>query len=819
MTKKFFLQITFQMIVFACFSQTQWQIFGGQNIATQLPSQTIHVSTTGIAYCLGNSTISGHNYSAVLSSSGNPLGFWNILSHTLKDTSVHTVATDSLGNVYAAGDITDSLGNFTVAKLVGKNWQPIYSPIVAKSGSISKIVVDKNNNIYAIGFFKNASGHYYVAKYNGASWSELGGSDSLRANGVITAICSDNNNNIYVGGYFTKSSGKNFIAKYDANNNSWGELGDISAINNSNTFSICADHLGNIYATIRNKSTLNYEIAKFNGTSWISLPFPSDFVNGTINSLCVDSKNRVLAAGNFKKQFFFGMSAEPFVAELNGNVWSPKAGSMITLNNSTIPNPVHEIYEITTDANDDVFAATDNRFGNGSNILKWTAPIAPPPLVITTNTTSVCKYQSVTIKVIKQNLANTSFYYTYYKNGLAIDYGYDLDSVTTSIQNNGDSVWCTVSLNSQFYNPNNEKSNVLRFAILATPTLSHSIIGNSLSCKIGQKDQLSIQETGGSWSVSDSSIATITNSGQLQSLTSGGVNVYYKKMDPVSGCTSAANFSYIILPVGPLPAITGNNSLCVKETAQYSNTYSDPYIANTIWETGGKATIDGTGTAVATGSGNTYIKYTVTNFFGCSAVIIKNIVVNPLPPVPTIQYAPGTPNPQTGIGGAFCVGKVFTLVGSPATSGAGTGIWSSSNTNVMTVGPNSGLVKITAAGNAILTYTYTTAAGCVNSRSVSGTAVTTCFGRGVNTGSNEQVVSSNEFTMYPNPAKTFVSLKLKTVVGIGSIVVTDLYGKQVKMQPLSMGNNTLDIASLSKGFYLVSIITEQGKTMKKLVVE
>jgi len=57
------------------------------------------------------------------------------------------------------------------------------------------------------------------------------------------------------------------------------------------------------------------------------------------------------------------------------------------------------------------------------------------------------------------------------------------------------------------------------------------------------------------------------------------------------------------------------------------------------------------------------------------------------------------------------------------------------------------------------------------------------------------------------------------LVGEGQIIVTDLYGKTVKSQPLSMGNNTVDIANLSKGFYLISTITSEGKTTKKLVVE
>ena len=83
----------------------------------------------------------------------------------------------------------------------------------------------------------------------------------------------------------------------------------------------------------------------------------------------------------------------------------------------------------------------------------------------------------------------------------------------------------------------------------------------------------------------------------------------------------------------------------------------------------------------------------------------------------------------------------------------------------------------------------------------------------------DQNLKTNDFTLYPNPATTFISLKVETLVGTGNIIITDLYGKTVKQQPLSMGNNSLNIANLSKGFYLISTITSEGKTTKKLVVE
>jgi hypothetical protein len=73
--------------------------------------------------------------------------------------------------------------------------------------------------------------------------------------------------------------------------------------------------------------------------------------------------------------------------------------------------------------------------------------------------------------------------------------------------------------------------------------------------------------------------------------------------------------------------------------------------------------------------------------------------------------------------------------------------------------------------------------------------------------------------MYPNPAKTFIRIKIETFIGVGNIVITDLLGKQIKTQPLNLGTNIVDITSYSKGVYLVSVVTSAGKNTQKLVVE
>jgi hypothetical protein len=181
-----------------------------------------------------------------------------------------------------------------------------------------------------------------------------------------------------------------------------------------------------------------------------------------------------------------------------------------------------------------------------------------------------------------------------------------------------------------------------------------------------------------------------------------------------------------------------------------------------------------------------------------------------MPAVPSIAYAVGTVNPQTGA--SFCNNRTFTLVGTPTG-----GVWSTTNGSVVTV-TNAGLTKTVGVGIGSIIYTYTNANGCSSSRSILGSVVA-CAARGVNGASSDQLVANCEFTMYPNPAKSFISLSVNTLIGAGSIVITDLYGKQVRTQALSMGNNTMDVSSFAKGIYLVSIITNEGKSTQKLVVE
>ncbi len=76
-----------------------------------------------------------------------------------------------------------------------------------------------------------------------------------------------------------------------------------------------------------------------------------------------------------------------------------------------------------------------------------------------------------------------------------------------------------------------------------------------------------------------------------------------------------------------------------------------------------------------------------------------------------------------------------------------------------------------------------------------------------------------DINIYPNPAHSVTTIQIDKLLGVGTIIVTDLYGKQLKIQSLNTTNTTLDISDLAKGVYLVNVMVNKGRVTKKLIVE
>ena len=81
---------------------------------------------------------------------------------------------------------------------------------------------------------------------------------------------------------------------------------------------------------------------------------------------------------------------------------------------------------------------------------------------------------------------------------------------------------------------------------------------------------------------------------------------------------------------------------------------------------------------------------------------------------------------------------------------------------------------------------------------------------------------SNNLMLFPNPASNSVQINLQnTSETIDTILINDVLGKNIRtITNVSSNQNTINVADLSQGVYLVTITTENNlKIVKKLVIE
>ena len=76
---------------------------------------------------------------------------------------------------------------------------------------------------------------------------------------------------------------------------------------------------------------------------------------------------------------------------------------------------------------------------------------------------------------------------------------------------------------------------------------------------------------------------------------------------------------------------------------------------------------------------------------------------------------------------------------------------------------------------------------------------------------------AESFKLYPNPVESILHIRSSMDVKIDKIEIYTLLGKRVNR--INEPQKSIDISHLSKGIYLLNIITEKGKTTKRIVTK
>gem|GEM_PF-1606991 len=207
--------------------------------------------------------------------------------------------------------------------------------------------------------------------------------------------------------------------------------------------------------------------------------------------------------------------------------------------------------------------------------------------------------------------------------------------------------------------------NTATFDINTIPSVA-SIGGPDNVC-IGNTITLTDATSGGTWSSSDASIATINSSGVVTGLSAGTVDIIYTTAANANNCTNSTTKTITVNSLPTIAAITGTTNLCMGTTTNLNNATSGG-----TWTSSNTAvaTVDNTGlvTASSTNSGTSIITYTLpADANGCTNSTSVTITVDPAATV------------NAGSGVTVCQSaspSPITLSGASVGGGATTGAWS-----------------------------------------------------------------------------------------------------------------------------------------------
>ena len=318
-----------------------------------------------------------------------------------------------------------------------------------------------------------------------------------------------------------------------------------------------------------------------------------------------------------------------------------------------------------------------------------------------------------------------------------------------------------------------------------------------------------------------------------------------------NGCTASDTIEIVVNAL-PVASITGADSICAGDTTSLTAAGGTSY----VWSTTAMTTsID-----VAPTAATTYT-VTVSDVNGCEAAASHPVFVNALPSILIAgvdTICPGDTVSLIASGGLSYVWSTsettFSIDVNPSTNttytvtatdnngcnGVGSHTLNMASVPVAVISPAGGNVMQATAGFATYqwyfngtlipgatmdTYTGTQngdyTVQVTNAQGCSGTSVDYPF---VLVGISNPGLSGIDLTVYPNPNNGQFVMQLELDHGLAvNMRIFDLVGKQVWSRdaqlPYGEFKQSVDLSNLSKGTYLIQILTEEGRMSRKVVIE
>lgn len=294
---------------------------------------------------------------------------------------------------------------------------------------------------------------------------------------------------------------------------------------------------------------------------------------------------------------------------------------------------------------------------------------------------------------------------------------------------------------------------------------------------------LSNTTTGGTWSSSNTAIATVSTAGLVSGLGSGVTTIRYMLS---TGCLSSFNITVNTAPSG----ITGPATFCVGSLSVFSNS-----VAGGSFSSGNTsiATIDAaTGTATGVAAGVAGITYTTAN--GC--FVTRNPTVIALPDAGALTGAH-----------ELCVGASVVL-----TSSVTGGTWTTGSA-VAAINTTGSVTGLTPGATDII---YTVTNDCGTDTAMYTIAVLACDHTG------EALTNRNkgELIVFPNPGKGDLTLMVAGSGRDAVITVTNIIGQKIAQVLVDMNKPAVLslLADKPAGIYTVTAHTADGDYVAKVVI-